>query len=162
MEFDYEARRVFVGSTAPRDVSPHVYLLCALCAEKLRPPRGWELVDDRAEAQTPLQEGRGPGDAPGDPDDELLRRVPPERVPPENERDHERLSSGAPGAGADSPGEVARRAAGNPEDDDRDANEGFRPDRDEDGLPRRRHNGTDEGRRTERRSRTHEDWFSTH
>ncbi len=31
-----------------RQISPHLYLLCTLCAEKLRPPLGWTLEDRRS------------------------------------------------------------------------------------------------------------------
>ena len=29
------------------EVSPHLYVLCAVCAERLRPPQGWLLEDHR-------------------------------------------------------------------------------------------------------------------
>lgn len=47
--YDYAARRAVLGDPpATGEISPHVYVLCAACAEKLRPPQGWLLDDLRA------------------------------------------------------------------------------------------------------------------
>jgi Protein of unknown function (DUF3499) len=34
---------------SPGEMSPHLYALCSSCADRLVPPRGWELVDIRGE-----------------------------------------------------------------------------------------------------------------
>ena len=47
--YDYEARRAVLSDPTPGEISPHLYILCLRCAERLRPPRGWELVDERTE-----------------------------------------------------------------------------------------------------------------
>ena len=47
MDFDYAARRAVLEDPVAGQLSPHSYLLCTLCAEKLTPPRGWELQDHR-------------------------------------------------------------------------------------------------------------------
>ncbi|MFN2524907.1 MAG: DUF3499 family protein [Actinomycetota bacterium] len=48
LAFDYDARRAMIEDRDRRQISPHLYLLCALCAEKLRPPLGWTLDDRRS------------------------------------------------------------------------------------------------------------------
>jgi hypothetical protein len=48
LAFDYAARRALLAD-ARGDISPHVYVLCSDCAERLRPPRGWILDDQRNE-----------------------------------------------------------------------------------------------------------------
>lgn len=47
--YDYAQRRAVLDDPPAGDVSPHVYVLCTRCAEKLTPPRGWVLDDNRAE-----------------------------------------------------------------------------------------------------------------
>lgn len=47
LAYDYAARTAVLQDPAPGEVSPHLYVLCAPCAGKLRPPRGWELEDRR-------------------------------------------------------------------------------------------------------------------
>ena len=48
--YDYAARRaVLEDPPEVGEVSPHVYVLCATCAERLRPPQGWLLDDVRSE-----------------------------------------------------------------------------------------------------------------
>ena len=48
--YDYSARLALLqdppGSGQP---SPHLYILCGHCAERLRPPQGWNLEDTRTE-----------------------------------------------------------------------------------------------------------------
>ena len=56
MDFDYEERRAFLDDPVAGQLSPHSYLLCTLCAEKLTPPRGWELQDRRDKPQLFLAE----------------------------------------------------------------------------------------------------------
>ena len=46
--YDYAARRAMLDDPGEADVSPHAYVLCTRCAEKLTPPRGWTLDDNRA------------------------------------------------------------------------------------------------------------------
>jgi hypothetical protein len=48
LAYDYEAKRAHLAD-AGGDISPHVYVLCSACAERLRPPRGWVLDDQRSE-----------------------------------------------------------------------------------------------------------------
>lgn len=47
--YDYAAKQAFIDDAAPGEPSPHVYVLCTPCAERLNPPRGWDLIDRRAE-----------------------------------------------------------------------------------------------------------------
>lgn len=47
--YDYADRRAILDDPPSGDVSPHAYVLCTRCAEKLTPPRGWVLDDNRAE-----------------------------------------------------------------------------------------------------------------
>ena len=46
--YDYSDRRAMLEDPGG-DISPHAYVLCTRCAEKLTPPRGWVLDDNRAE-----------------------------------------------------------------------------------------------------------------
>jgi len=46
LAYDYASRRAEI-TDALDDLSPHVYVLCTECAEKLRAPRGWVLDDTR-------------------------------------------------------------------------------------------------------------------
>ncbi|MDP9069420.1 MAG: DUF3499 domain-containing protein [Actinomycetota bacterium] len=48
LAYDYAARRALLEDPDHGELSPHVYVLCTHCAERLRPPRGWELEDLRA------------------------------------------------------------------------------------------------------------------
>lgn len=47
--YDYADRRAVLDDPPDGEISPHVYVLCTKCAEKLTPPRGWVLDDNRAE-----------------------------------------------------------------------------------------------------------------
>lgn len=47
LSYDYAAKRAILDDPAAGELSPHVYVLCNRCAEKLRPPKGWELADQR-------------------------------------------------------------------------------------------------------------------
>lgn len=48
--YDYAARLALLEDPPSEGrVSPHLYLLCASCAERLRPPQGWILEDARSE-----------------------------------------------------------------------------------------------------------------
>ena len=47
--YDYAAKQAFIDDPPPGEPSPHMYVLCTHCAERLNPPRGWDLVDRRAE-----------------------------------------------------------------------------------------------------------------
>jgi hypothetical protein len=46
--YDYADRRATLDDPSV-EVSPHAYVLCTRCAERLTPPRGWILDDLRAE-----------------------------------------------------------------------------------------------------------------
>lgn len=48
LAYDYAARRAALLDPAGGEIPPHLYALCSDCAERLRPPRGWELVDLRS------------------------------------------------------------------------------------------------------------------
>lgn len=52
LAYDYAARKAILQDAPQGQLSPHVYVLCLKCAERLRPPRGWELEDLRE--QPPL------------------------------------------------------------------------------------------------------------
>jgi len=54
LAYDYAARVAVIEDPPEGEISPHVYALCRGCAEQLRPPRGWELIDSRS-AQRLLQ-----------------------------------------------------------------------------------------------------------
>lgn len=61
--FRYADRLAFLEDLTEVEPSPHSYVLCASCADSLRPPRGWELDDRRTlEAPVPLHD-------PGEEDD---------------------------------------------------------------------------------------------
>lgn len=48
LSYDYAARLALLEDPpATGEVAPHLYVLCATCAERLRPPQGW-LLDDRS------------------------------------------------------------------------------------------------------------------
>lgn len=48
--YDYAARLALLQDPPETGaVSPHLYVLCAHCAERLRPPQGWMLDDTRSE-----------------------------------------------------------------------------------------------------------------
>jgi hypothetical protein len=49
LAYDYSSRVALLDDPTDGDMSPHLYPLCSVCAEALRPPIGWELVDRRAE-----------------------------------------------------------------------------------------------------------------
>ena len=49
LAYDYAERKAIIEDPTQGELSPHVYILCTKCAEKLRPPKGWELVDRRSE-----------------------------------------------------------------------------------------------------------------
>ncbi|HZA39108.1 MAG TPA: DUF3499 family protein [Actinomycetota bacterium] len=62
LAYDYAARIAVLEDPLEGEVSPHNYALCGPCANQLRPPRGWELVDLRTAPrlfvpQRPDQEG---------------------------------------------------------------------------------------------------------
>ena len=48
--YDYAARLALLQDPPESgQVSPHMYVLCGPCAERLRPPQGWVLDDVRSE-----------------------------------------------------------------------------------------------------------------
>lgn len=46
LAYDYAASTALLEDPPEGAISPHLYVLCARCAERLRPPRGW-ILDDR-------------------------------------------------------------------------------------------------------------------
>jgi Protein of unknown function (DUF3499) len=58
LAYDYAIRRAVLEDPPDGDMSPHVYPLCTGCADRLRPPRGWELVDLRSRPPMFLPEWR--------------------------------------------------------------------------------------------------------
>ncbi len=49
LAYDYAERKALLDDPSTGELSPHVYILCTKCAEKLSPPKGWELEDRRSE-----------------------------------------------------------------------------------------------------------------
>ena len=49
LAYDYAGRRAILHDPPDGEMSPHLYALCVVCAEKLNPPRGWTLEDERVE-----------------------------------------------------------------------------------------------------------------
>ncbi len=47
--YDYSQRQIVLEDPEGGEISPHAYAMCTSCAEKLRPPRGWEVEDHRSE-----------------------------------------------------------------------------------------------------------------
>jgi hypothetical protein len=48
LSYDYRARTASLDDPPSGELSPHLYLLCADCADRLSPPRGWQIHDRRA------------------------------------------------------------------------------------------------------------------
>lgn len=60
LAYDYDTRRAVLTLPGRGELSPHLYALCLVCADKLRPPLGWELVDERPAPDDELtKEGAG-------------------------------------------------------------------------------------------------------
>lgn len=49
LAYDYSERKALLDDPPVGELSPHLYILCTKCAEKLRPPKGWDLEDRRSE-----------------------------------------------------------------------------------------------------------------
>jgi hypothetical protein len=49
LSYDYSSRLAVLDDPRDQMVDPHLYVLCASCADRLSPPRGWDLTDRRAE-----------------------------------------------------------------------------------------------------------------
>jgi hypothetical protein len=49
LSFDYGERLALLDDPPAGRPSPHVYVMCGRCAERLRPPIGWDLEDRRSE-----------------------------------------------------------------------------------------------------------------
>ena len=47
LSYDYASSKAMLDDPAGVGVDPHLYVLCARCADRLVPPRGWDLVDRR-------------------------------------------------------------------------------------------------------------------
>ena len=54
--YDYAAKQAFIDDPPSGEPSPHVYVLCTHCAERLKAPRGWDLIDRRTEPPLFLDE----------------------------------------------------------------------------------------------------------
>lgn len=81
LSYDYAAKRAILDDPTEGQLSPHVYVLCADCAERLRPPNGWELHDLRSEpplfldrTDAVLAATAGPADTAADGADVASRR----------------------------------------------------------------------------------------
>lgn len=74
LAYDYANRRAVLEDPVLGEQSPHVYVLCGLCAERLTPPRGWTLEDRRARPPLFVDEAPGPRVA-------TMREPEPERQP---------------------------------------------------------------------------------
>lgn len=48
LSYDYAQGKALIDDPEDGQLSPHVYVLCIPCAERLRPPRGWKLEDRRS------------------------------------------------------------------------------------------------------------------
>ncbi len=74
--YNYSVRRAVLDDPPPGEISPHLYVLCARCAEKLTPPKGWFLDDRRARPPLFLErlEAREPAEEPDQEPEEPLRR----------------------------------------------------------------------------------------
>jgi hypothetical protein len=49
LAYDYAAGIAVLDDPPEGFLSPHLYVLCARCAERIRPPKGWVLDDRRSE-----------------------------------------------------------------------------------------------------------------
>lgn len=49
LSYDYATSTAVLSDPAPGGVDPHLYGMCATCADKLTPPLGWVLEDKREE-----------------------------------------------------------------------------------------------------------------
>lgn len=47
LAYDYAAQLAVLEDPPQGEVNPHLYILCAPCADKLTPPSGWTLEDRR-------------------------------------------------------------------------------------------------------------------
>ncbi|HVF54357.1 MAG TPA: DUF3499 family protein [Actinomycetota bacterium] len=47
LAYDYSSRQVALDDFGDEPLSPHLYVLCRQCADRLRAPLGWELLDRR-------------------------------------------------------------------------------------------------------------------
>lgn len=60
LSFSYADRLAVLEDLTELEPSVHSYVLCASCADSLRPPRGWTLDDLRTpEPPVPLRDGAG-------------------------------------------------------------------------------------------------------
>lgn len=83
LAYDYAEKRAILDDAGGGELSPHVYVLCNACAEKLRPPNGWRLDDlrakpplflDRIPAAVPVSVGASPDEEDGDHAPDTSRR----------------------------------------------------------------------------------------
>ncbi len=54
--YDYSQRRIVLEDPRGGEISPHDYAMCFRCVDKLKPPRGWDIVDRRAKPPLFLDE----------------------------------------------------------------------------------------------------------
>ena len=79
LSYDYGARVATLEDPGPDPISPHVYAFCSQCAEKLHPPRGWELRDERSRPPLFLNDAR-PISVPSDTEIDDEEEVQPQRA----------------------------------------------------------------------------------
>ncbi|MEA2498162.1 MAG: hypothetical protein QOH26_567 [Actinomycetota bacterium] len=58
LSYDYSQRVAVLDDPGLGPISPHVYALCSPCAERLQPPVGWTLEDERSEPPLFLDDAR--------------------------------------------------------------------------------------------------------
>lgn len=81
--YDYAARRAVLDDPPQGEVSPHAYVFCTRCAERLTPPRGWVLDDHRAEPPLFLDRAK-----------DRAEPAPVEALPPPDESRRQQLFFG--------------------------------------------------------------------
>ena len=81
LSYDYAERSAVLEDPGPEPISPHVYALCSPCAERLQPPVGWSLKDERSEPPLFLDDARTPVHAgyAGENEDEDNEEITPAR-----------------------------------------------------------------------------------
>lgn len=72
LAYDYAEGICVLQETTPGELSPHHYLLCARCADRLKPPRGWTLLDHRPPEEPVVLPDPAEDDAPVELDQPLL------------------------------------------------------------------------------------------
>lgn len=62
LSYDYASKTAALVDPGDAVADPHLYVLCSACADKLTPPRGWLLQDERE--KPPLFLPRDPATVP--------------------------------------------------------------------------------------------------